>query len=1042
MIGRFLKMTLASALAVSTAPIAAAGSSQGPSPDSAAQFQSAVGPLVQKKCIACHNSEQRSGGLDLSSGTAARKGGLHHDLWVPGDPTASLIYQRVSSRQMPPGMPLSTSEIEAIRRWIESGAVWKTEAVPTKARETPRAGADWWSLQKVRRAPLPNVKDRFWVANPIDAFVLANLERHSLRPALPADRTTLIRRATFDMLGVPPSPVEVHSFAQDRSPNAYAKVVDRLLADPRYGERWGRHWLDVARFAESQGFERDAIRDHAWPYRDYVVRSLNSDKPYDRFVREQIAGDVLPSTTPDTIAATGFLVAGPFDEAGSGAASAILKAQIREEELEDMLGAVGQTFLGLTVNCARCHDHKFDPILQRDYYRLKAVFEGIHGGDRPFPLPTEEAARSAERTQIRERADSLSEEIRLIEAGARTKADLWDVPGVPLPLARWSFFGDAQDDIGGLRGSLHGGAAVSNGRLHLSGAGAYVETQPLRRNLSARTIEAWVILPNRVQRGGAVLSIQTPAGAMFDGLVYGERQPRKWTAGSSLFERTKDLDAPTEDSPNGAPIHLVVTYDLNNRITLYRNGTQYGESYVPDGPNGSLRTFKAGEARVLLGLRHSGAGNGFLAGDILEARLYDRALIPQQVKASYLAGMRKRKADAATPKNQEQVFRLAQLTAERDQLDARLGGPPPVSSVYAARPLPPGPTYLLLRGDVQAHGDLVSAGGVTSLGASDFGLRPDAPEAERRLHLADWLVRSDNPLTARVMVNRVWHYHFGRGLVGTPNDFGYNGEKPTHPELLDWLAATFTTGQYPPTSEPAKPVKATPNPTSVSPSRPLTPSPAQALAWRLKPLHRLILMSNTYQQSSAYNAKAASRDSEDRWLWRFAPRRLEGEAIRDAMLVVSGRMNWERGGPGFRPFVETVNNSHFYATFDKDGPEYNRRTIYRINVNSAKSTLLDTLDCPDPSTKTPRRSVTTTPLQALELMNNRFVLEQARFFGMRVRQEAGADPAKQADLAYALALGRPPTPDERQRASALIRTGSADTLCWALLNSSEFLVIR
>ena len=334
----------------------------------------------------------------------------------------------------------------------------------------------------------------------------------------------------------------------------------------------------------------------------------------------------------------------------------------------------------------------------------------------------------------------------------------------------------------------------------------------------------------------------------------------------------------------------------------------------------------------------------------------------------------------------------------------------------------------------------MSAGGVYLLGAADFGLRPDAPEGERRLRFADWLVRPDNALTARVMVNRVWHYHFGRGIVGTPNDFGFNGEKPTHPELLDWLAATFMrSADAPLSSAPSAALTAGAPPSKIENQKSKI---ELGCSWRLKPLHRLIVLSNTYRQSAAYNPRAAAIDSEDRWLWRFAPRRLEGEAVRDAMLAVSGRINWAQGGPGFRPFVETVNNSHFYAVFDKDGLAYNRRTVYRINVNSAKSTLLDTLDCPDPSTKTPRRSVTTTPLQALELMNNRFVLEQSRYFGERVRSGAGPDPAKQADLAYQLALGRPASADERQRAATLIRNGSAATLCWALLNSSEFLYMR
>ena len=892
-------------------------------------------------------------------------------------------------------------------------------APPAARTEVKRAGADWWSLQPVRRPASPRVNDRAWVRNPIDAFVLANLERHGLRPAAPADRAVLLRRVMFDMLGVPPGPAERDAFLLDSMPGAYDRLVDRVLADPRYGERWGRHWLDVARFSESQGFERDIIRDNAWPYRDYVVRSLNADKPYNTFVREQIAGDVLPDATGETIAATGFLVAGPFDEAGSSAASAVLRAQVREDELEDTVGLVGQTFLGLTVNCARCHDHKFDPIPQRDYYRLKSVFEGVHGGDRPLPPAAEDATSASHRRAARRQLDALDTEIRSIEDGLARRAG-WDTPGVPAPLARWSFEQDARDEFGTLHGVLHGGAVVADGRLKLNGRDAYMETAPLGRDLGEKTLEAWVLLPNREQRGGGVLSAQTLSDADFDALVYGERQPYKWIAGSGGFQRTRDLDVPAGavPSPPGQPIHVAAVYGVDNRITFYRNGVPYGESYVPTGAAASLRTFGAREARVLLGLRHIGAGNGYLEGEILEARLYDRALNAAQVAASFLRGVRTGPPPHAEPLTPRDRDRLTGLAAKRETLAAAVAAAPS-RAVYAVRPQQPPPSHVLVRGDVQSKGEPVSAGGVSALGHADLGLAPDAPEGDRRLRLAEWIVRSDSPLAARVLVNRVWHYHFGRGIVGTPNDFGYNGEKPTHPELLDWLAKEFMAD------------------TGGAAAR-----DPYACGWRLKALHRLILLSNTYRQASIYNKEAAKQDADNRWLWRFAPRRLEGEAIRDAMLVTSGRINWTRGGPGFRPFVETVNNSHFYAVFDKDGPEYNRRTIYRINVDSAKSPLLDSLDCPDPSTKTPRRGTTTTPLQALELMNSRFVLEQARDCADRVRAEAGPDAIQQANRAYLLALGRPPAPDERRDAAALIRTGSAATLFWALLNSSEFLVLR
>ena len=999
-------------------PMPQASAQKSVASEGAALFVGKVRPLIQKKCVGCHNAKDRSGGLDLSGDASVAAKGANGPTWTPGDPDKSRLFQRVSAREMPPNGPLSAQEIDLLRQWITAGAVWKNAgtAKATASAEPKRAGLDWWSLQPPHKSPLPPVKAHNWVRNPIDTFILAKLEANGLHSAPPADSRTLIRRVTYDLLGVPPTPEEIRAFVNNRAPDAYEKLVDRLLADPRYGERWARHWLDTARFSESQGFERDVIRDNAWPYRDYVIDSLNADKPYNRFVQEQIAGDVLPDGGGAGVIATGFLVAGPFDEAGSGSASALLRAQVREEELEDMLSCVGQTFLGLTVNCARCHDHKFDPILQRDYYRLKSALEGVHGGNRPF-YSGDPSTLEASRKQLRERSDTLASEILALKFGKDARTVLWNVPDVPAPFARWSFQGDARDAFGRMPGMLKGGATIVGDHLHLNGNGAYLETATLPTDILARTLEAWVILPNRDQGGGGVLSLQTPDGQQFDAVVYGEREPKKWVAGSNFYQRTHDLDAPQENAPPDAMIHVAIVYGTDNRITFYRNGVPYGSSYVPDGTNGTLRTFPAKGAQLLMGLRHTGAGRGYLEGDIVEARLYDRPLSAEQVLASYRAGVRKAAAATLRTLTPEETQQLARLEAEQKDLDARQETLNRPTVTYAATSQTPAPTFVLLRGDVQSHGELVSAGGIAALKSvpADFGLAPDAPEGDRRLRLAAWIANPNNPLTARVLVNRVWHYHFGHGIVGTPNDFGFNGEKPTNQPLLDWLACTFM--------EPSA-------------------QGSYGCNGHLKALHRLIVLSSTYRQSSQVNPKAMAVDADNRWLWRFAPRRLESEAVRDGMLAISGRIDWTRGGPSFRPFVETVRNAHFYAVFDEDRPGQDRRTIYRINVNSAKSPLLETLDCPDPSTKTPKRSVTTTPLQALELMNSRFILQESQYFATRVQQEVGNAPTAQAQRAYLLALGRSPSSAELPRAMALIHNGGLDTLCWALFNTSEFLYLR
>jgi hypothetical protein len=885
-----------------------------------------------------------------------------------------------------------------------------------RAAEPARAGSDWWSLQKISRPDPPAVKNVEWVQNPIDAFILAKLEAKGLAPAPPADSATLIRRVTFDLIGLPPTPADVDQFVNDyavKPQAAYEKLVDRLLASPNHGERWGRHWLDTVRFAESHGFEYDRIRDHSWRYRDYVIQSFNADKPYAQFVKEQLAGDVLSPVSKDGIIATGFLVAGPWDQAGTGSASATIRAKVREDELEDMLAAVGQSFLGLTVNCARCHDHKFDPVPTRDYYRMKAVFEGVHHGDRQLATPEEIRFRQGEIARHQEMIDEVQRQLVEIEKRGRAKAKgrgKSEARDLPRPLARWTFDGDARDQIGGLHGTLRGGAAIANGRLALAGKEAYVETAPLQHDLREKTLEVWVALANLDQRGGGVITVETNNGQVFDSIVFGERQSGKWMAGSTGFQRSRDLTAPVESTKAGEMVHVAVAYATDGRIAVYRNGAAYGESYVPAGGNGKLVTYKAGEARILLGKRHTGGGSPYLTGAIEEARLYDKTLTADEIRASFKAGV------ARVSRGQ-----LLEVLSESDRREygrletelARLRGlqPAPLAAAltYAANIQPPGTTYLLKRGDPEIKGELVFAGPPSKISGppADFESGPDAPEGQRRRKFADWVTHRDNPLLWRVMANRIWQHHFGEGIVRTPNDFGFNGERPTHPELLDWLALGF-----------------------------------REQGGSIKKLHRLILLSATYRQSSKFSPKAAEIDGENRLLWRYAPRRLDAEAVRDAMLAVSGRLNLKAGGPAYRPFKIETFNSAFYVLIDADNPEFNRRSVYRINVNSAKDPLLDVLDCPDPSVKTPKRATTTTPLQALTLMNNAFIQHQSRAFSERVQKEAGEDAASQVRLAYRLALGREPSKSELARGLDAIAEHGLRPLCWAVFNSSEFVYSR
>ena len=847
-----------------------------------------------------------------------------------------------------------------------------------------------WSLQPVRLPHTPTVKNKAWVRNPIDAFVLAKLEEKGLKPAPEADRRTLIRRVTFDLTGLPPTPQELAAFLADKTPNAYEKLIDRLLASPAYGERWARHWLDVARFGESHGFEYDRLREHAWRYRDWVVDALNADMPYDQFVREQVAGDVLPDSSP---VATGFLVAGPQDEAGKGAPGLQVRLRAREEELEDMIGLVGQTFLGLTTNCARCHDHKFDPIPAKDYYRLKSALAGVQPGNRSVLTQKQADTNTIKSAALRRQQADLQSELRRIEEPTRTRllAKRGTAPKATTtqPVLRIGF-----DELLG-------------GRLKLDGKSGRFQSEPLTVELREKTLEAWVRLADLEQQGGSALTIETDGGAQFDGIVFGERQRGKWISGSEFYHRTKDLDAPQETASPDELVQVTIVYRADGHIQLFRNGKPYAAAYQPERV---ARTYPAGKTHLLIGPRHTGSTN-FLKGEIEEVRVYDQALTDAEVAESYQHAPFNIPPEtltaALTPGERKQREALHAESARRAGALKTLEAP---TLAYAAISQQPNPTYVLPRGDVQLKGELVTPGGLSALTAcaSDFGLAADAPEAQRRVALAHWLTDSRNPLTARVMVNRVWQQHFGRGIVGTPNDFGNNGESPSHPELLDWLATAFS-------------------------------GPGE---WSLKKLHRAILLSSTYRQSGQLDPKAAKIDVDNQLLWRFPPRRLEAEVVRDSMLALSGKLNPALGGPSFRPFTVSNYGSDFYQLIDKDTPEFNRRTLYRMGVQSARNPLLETLDCPDPSTKTPRRTVTTTPIQALTLMNDSFVLRQSRAFATKVINEAGSTPEAWVAHAYTLAFGRPPTPIERSRALTHLKAHPLDSLCWALFNSSEFLYAK
>ena len=973
--------------------------------DDAPRFDASVAPILARRCLDCHSGGEPKGKLDLSTRIRAMLGGENGDAIVPGKPDESLLWEQVESGEMPPKAPLSSEEKAVLRRWIADGASWGTDPIdPYQVTTARRAGRDWWSLQPVRRPVPPEVAHEGWVRSPLDRFVLRKLEAEGLSPRHEADRRTLIRRLRFDLTGLPPTPEEVDAFLGDHSPDAYEKLVDRLLASPDYGARWARWWLDLARFGESNGFEYDEIRPNAWRYRDWVVDAFNRDLPYDEFARLQLAGDALRPDDPAAIEATGFLVANAYDTVGQNQVSEVMKAVVRAEELEDYVGTVAQTFLGLTVHCARCHDHKFDPIRQVEYYRMASALDGVRHGERDLSNIDPASVASSRRIA------NLTAQVREIEAPAREQivARRQKQPeAAPSPVAAWDFDRGPEDRVGLKKATLRGKASIGPEGLRVDGKSGFAETPPLPFALKARTIEAWVRLDNLDQRGGGVIGLQSPDGRVFDAIVFGEQELARWMAGSENFVRTRSVEGPAETEAANRPVHVAISYAEDGTVRLYRDGQPYGNPYTSSGP----LAFSSGQWQVIFGLRHSPVGsNKMLAGTIVRARIYDRALDPSEVAAS--AGTFSdfispdALAEALPPDRREERARLLGEAAKlRSEMASR------ARKAYVVKPRESGSTRVQIRGNPAQAGDVVSPGGIAALASSkaDFGLPTDAPEAARREKLARWITDPNNPLFTRVVVNRLWQMHFGSGLVETPSDLGFSGGVPSHPELLDWLASELV-----------------------------------AKGWSLKAMHRLIVTSATYRQSSKLDPAAMKRDAGDRLLWRKAPARLEAEMVRDAMLSVSGRLDRGLGGPSF--FDQTVTkapgtDSFLYADADPAKPGLDRRTLYRAWVRGGRSSLLDAFDCPDPSTTVPRRPVTTTPLQALALMNNALVLHLSDAFAARLTREAGGDVGLQVDLAYRLALGRKPEAGERERAVSLVEQFGAATLGRVLFNSNEFLYV-
>jgi hypothetical protein len=989
--------------------------------DQQKKFDQQIAPLLASRCLECHRGADARGGLDLSTRASVLAGGDSGPAMVPGNVDDSLLLQRIISGEMPPKKPLADAEKTLLTTWIREGSVWGTDPIdPFTYTTESRAGLDWWSLQAPRSIQPPATST--WATGGVDAWIESGLAQKGLTPSPEADRRTLIRRLSYDLLGLPPEPAEVQAFLDDQSPDAWPRLVDRMLDSPHYGERWARHWLDVVRFGESNGFEYDEPRDNFWPYRNWVIDAFNQDLPWDEFVRLQIAGDVLQPGDASAAAAAGFLVAGAHNT--TLPSSEKMRMAMAQDEIEDLVGAVGQTFLGLTINCARCHDHKFDPISQTEYYSIAAALSGVRHGIRNLPVPlspTQQQTLVNSRARLQEAEAtkvSLLQPIReqLLRTRGSSGTPKVTAASIPQPIASWEFEGNLEDSSGKLHGTAHGAARLENGALVLNGSDAWVSTAPLETPLHEKTLEAWVQLETLEQGGGAAISVQTTDGVVFDAIVFAEREPRRWMAGSNNFLRTSAFNGTDEAAAEKQFVHVAIVYSKDGTITAYRGGERYGTGYRP----GDLQSYATSAAQVLFGLRHGApGGNRLLNGRIERARLYDRALTPDEVAASAFAGGSSvvpfaQMLAAMTENQKTQLKQLEdQITAE--QQIQRLLEESQTSSLYTCVSSDPGVTSVLRRGDVSQPGAVVRPSGLRALTgvSSDFGLPENAADAERRRKLAEWITHPDNPLFARVAVNRIWQYHFGQGLVATPGDLGFSGGQPSHPELLDWLAIRFRESGY-----------------------------------RVKALHRLILNTAAWRQSSAWRADAAAVDGENRLLWRKSPQRLEAESLRDTLLAVTGRLDRTIGGRGYRDLRHfKFKGSNFYESLVESaeadaGAGVWRRTIYRFAPRGGRNSFLDTFDCPDPSTAAQRRASTTTPLQALALLNNDLTFEMSETLAERVVREGAVSPEDGIRAVQRLTLGRDATPDELQDGAPFVRQHGLAAWCRVLLNSNEFLYVR
>ena len=933
-----------------------------------------IKPLLQKHCVSCHGEDDSQSGLRLDFASFVLTGGDRGAAIVPGKSADSLLYQvlvgKSDSKAMPLDLPrLPAAEIELFKDWIDAGAKTPESDKPA---DGIRKKSEHWSFQPLRRAPLPIVKNSDWPTNAIDHFVLAKLEAEGLKPAAEADRAVLIRRVSLDLLGVLPSPEAVADFIADQQPEAYERLVDRLLASPRYGERWGRHWMDLARYADSNGFTIDGPRS-IWPFRDWTIQALNADMPYDQFVTEQLAGDLLPKASREQLVATGFHRNTLVNQEGGTD-----QEQFRVEAVVDRVSTTGAAFLGLTVGCAQCHLHKYDPITQREFYQLFAVFNNC---DEPnIPLPTERQA--ADQRRVKAALAEVDQALKKYDASRRTGQAKWEESLAAAPKAQWSHLKPTVM-------TSHAGATINTDdgeHLVLGGNGnvpindVYTIVAPVTGPVSAVRVEALT---------HQNLPLTGPGWTADGNFVMTEFEVTAVTAGSTKPRKIEIAATTTDWSQDGYLVEH--TLDGNKKPGWSIGGLKKGAPNLnreaifvfkePIETSELTFTFRFDHSteKALLGSFRLSASQEAGASSLPDG--LQRALAEPTDKRSdndndTIAFGYSRKDESRKPLVEQQ----SKLKREEADLTAAV----PTTMTLQEKSKNPRTTHIHVRGDFLRKGSVVQPGALAVLPQIEAA----SGTAVTRLDFSKWLFAPDHPLTARVTVNRFWQSFFGVGIVETENDFGTQGSLPTHPELLDWLSSELIREQ-----------------------------------WSLKSIHRVIVTSATYRQSSNATAESLQFDPYNRLLGRQRRVRLEAEAIRDAALAASGMLSQKMHGPGVYPpqpkgiYVVTQVAK---AWPESQGDDRFRRGLYTYFWRSSPYPLLPTFDAPDSNSTCTRRSRSNTPLQALTLANDGSFMELARAFSDRLLTEASASDEGRIDFAFRASVARVPSPAEREKLLAFV----------------------